>query len=250
MTEGGRVGNAIRAVLVPRLHLVPGLKDQILSSQTPALHRSELALRPRLGPTLAGSPCPNAVLDDGRRFDEVTASRFAVVTCDQPDTTQRAGIARRGAVLLTARPGTPLHRWLQRGRARAAIIRPDGTVLRAGRRLRAVCAALPDFSGTHLDRPRGEHRRYTDMLRGRVAGAAAPLGRGDRLDAGQPATPRSQPKHPDSSQRGRPAGSAGSLPAGWSERISTRSRGTRRPLHGRAGSRWCHRSCSHRCPRR
>jgi 3-(3-hydroxy-phenyl)propionate hydroxylase len=135
---------------VPRLHLLPGLKQQILSSETPALHRSALVARPRLRlpPSLAGTLCPNAVLDDGRRFDEVAAGRFAVVTCDEPDTTQRAEIARRGAVLLTARPGTTLYRWLQRGRARAAVVRPDGTVLRVGRRLRAICAALPDFSGT------------------------------------------------------------------------------------------------------
>ena len=39
--------------------------------------------------------------------------------------------------------GTELHRWLRRGRARAAIVRPDGTVLRAGRNLDALSGALP-----------------------------------------------------------------------------------------------------------
>jgi 3-(3-hydroxy-phenyl)propionate hydroxylase len=157
MTEGGKLGTAIRRVVAPRLHLLPGLKEQVLSSQTPALHRSDLVVRPRLHPTLAGTLCPNAVLEDGRRFDDVTAGRFTVVTCDQPDTTHRAEIARRGAVLLTARPGTTLYHWLRRGRAHAAIVRPDATVLRAGRDLQAMCAALPDFSGTHLARPKRGH---------------------------------------------------------------------------------------------
>ncbi|MCI2417463.1 bifunctional 3-(3-hydroxy-phenyl)propionate/3-hydroxycinnamic acid hydroxylase [Saccharopolyspora sp. K220] len=153
MTEGGKIGNAIRRVVAPRLHLLPGLKDQILNSETPALHRSELVARPRFGRALDGTLCPNAVLEDGRRFDDVAASRFAVVTCDQPEETQRAEITRRGAVLLVARSGTTLHRWLRGGRARAAIVRPDGTVLRTGRELQAVCTALPDFSGTHLAQP-------------------------------------------------------------------------------------------------
>ncbi len=56
---------------------------------------------------------------------------------------QRAEVEQRGGVLLAARPGTELHRWLHHGRANTAIIRPDGTVLPAGRRLPVLCAALP-----------------------------------------------------------------------------------------------------------
>ena len=104
-------------------------------------------VRPRLRRSLAGRLCPNAVLDDGRRFDDVAAGRFAVVTT----TAAVTGPARRdrrgaAAVLVAARPGTELHRWLRRGRATAAIVRPDGTVLRAGRDLSALCAALPHFT--------------------------------------------------------------------------------------------------------
>jgi 3-(3-hydroxy-phenyl)propionate hydroxylase len=148
MTEGGELGNLIRAVVAPRVHLLPGLKDQILSSQTPALHRSDLVIRPRLRRTLAGSLCPNAVLDDGRRFDDLVAGRFAVVTSAEPSAAQRAQVHQRGGILLTTRPGTELHRWLQHGRAHAAIVRPDGTVLRAGD-LPALCAALPSFGINH-----------------------------------------------------------------------------------------------------
>jgi 3-(3-hydroxy-phenyl)propionate hydroxylase len=39
-----------------------------------------------------------------------------------------------------------LHRWLRRGRATAAIVRPDGTVLLAGHHLSVLRAALPAFT--------------------------------------------------------------------------------------------------------
>ncbi|MGH3737550.1 MAG: bifunctional 3-(3-hydroxy-phenyl)propionate/3-hydroxycinnamic acid hydroxylase, partial [Micromonosporaceae bacterium] len=129
MTGGGGPGNLVRAAVVPRLHLVPGLRERILSSETPALHRSDLVVRPRLRRGLAGTLCPNAVLDDGRRYDQVAAGRFAVVTAVAPTAPERARIARRGAVLLLARSGTELHCWLRRGHAYAALVRPDGTVL-------------------------------------------------------------------------------------------------------------------------
>jgi 3-(3-hydroxy-phenyl)propionate hydroxylase len=145
MTSGGEPCDLLRRVLAPRLRLVPGLKEQILSSQTPPLHRSGLVLRPRLRRTLAGRLCPNPVLEDGRRFDDVAAGRFAIVTAAEPSAAQQAEIERRGAVLITASPGRQLHRWLTRGHAQAAIVRPDGTVLQAGRQLSALCRALPGF---------------------------------------------------------------------------------------------------------
>ncbi|HEY2488715.1 MAG TPA: bifunctional 3-(3-hydroxy-phenyl)propionate/3-hydroxycinnamic acid hydroxylase [Streptosporangiaceae bacterium] len=143
MTEGGEFGNVLRRAVVPRLRLLPGFKDQILSSQTPALRRSELVLRPRLRGGLAGSLCPNAELDDGRRLDEVTAGRFAIITTVRPPDALAAAIQRGGGVVLTAGQDSELHRWLRGQRAIAAVVRPDGTVLRAGRDLAAVCAALP-----------------------------------------------------------------------------------------------------------
>ncbi|WP_319461380.1 bifunctional 3-(3-hydroxy-phenyl)propionate/3-hydroxycinnamic acid hydroxylase [Micromonospora sp. RTP1Z1] len=133
MTAGGRVGDVIRRAVAPRLHLVPGLKELATDSQTPPLHRSDLVKRPRLRRTLAGRLCPNATVDGDRRFDDVAAGRFAIVTSHEPSPTQRADIERRGAVLITAKPGSELHQWLRTGGARVAIVRPDGTVLSAGR---------------------------------------------------------------------------------------------------------------------
>ncbi len=99
MTAGGRLGNLLRRVIAPRLHLVPGLRRQVLDSETPALHRSALVVRPRLRRTLAGTQCPNAVLDGSRRFDDVAAGRFAIVTSTDPSAAQRAAINGHGAVL-------------------------------------------------------------------------------------------------------------------------------------------------------
>jgi hypothetical protein len=59
--------------------------------------------------------------------DPDLARRFTRI---EPAAAQRADVKDRGAVLLVARHGSELDTWLRLGRA--AIIRPDGTVLRAG----------------------------------------------------------------------------------------------------------------------
>jgi FAD binding domain len=86
------------------------------------------------------------VLEDGRRFDDVAGGRFAVVTTADAAPEHRAEVEERGGVLVPAAPGTPLHRWLRRAHATAAIVRPDGTVLRAGCNLSELRAALPNFT--------------------------------------------------------------------------------------------------------
>jgi 3-(3-hydroxy-phenyl)propionate hydroxylase len=146
MTAGGELGNLLRRVLAPRMHLLPGVRDHILNSETPTLHRSGLVQRPPRRRSLAGRLCPNAPLGDGRRFDDAAAGRFALVTTDEPDTTQRAEVEQRGGVVVTAGDGSVLHQWLRNGHARAAVVRPDGTVLRAGRDLSRLCSAVPPFT--------------------------------------------------------------------------------------------------------
>ncbi|MFY1634845.1 bifunctional 3-(3-hydroxy-phenyl)propionate/3-hydroxycinnamic acid hydroxylase [Solwaraspora sp. WMMB335] len=143
MTAGGRVGDIIRRAVAPRLHLVPGLNDLASNSQTPPLHRSDLVIRPRLRRTLAGRLCPNALIDGDRRLDDIAAGRFAIVTTTEPPATQRADIERHGMVLVAARLGSELHQWLTRSRAHTAIVRPDGTVLSAGRRLSVSRTIVP-----------------------------------------------------------------------------------------------------------
>ncbi|MGI6872035.1 bifunctional 3-(3-hydroxy-phenyl)propionate/3-hydroxycinnamic acid hydroxylase [Amycolatopsis sp. 3B14] len=145
MTEGGEFGDLLRRVAAPRLHRVPGLRKRVLDTETPALRRSALVARPPLWHPLAGRLCPNAPVDGDRRLDDVTAGRFTVISTAEPSPAQRADIEQRGAVLVVARPGTPLHRWLRRGFALAAVVRPDATVHSAGRDLAALCAAIPPY---------------------------------------------------------------------------------------------------------
>ena len=142
MTEGGEFGNLLRRVLAPRLHRVPAFSSHILNSETPALKRTELVKRRPLSKALPGRLCPNALAGDGRRFDDVAGGQFSVVTSDCPSPTQTADVQRLGAVLVTAQAGTELHKWLCRGKATSALVRPDGTVTHAGHELTKVCDVL------------------------------------------------------------------------------------------------------------
>jgi 3-(3-hydroxy-phenyl)propionate hydroxylase len=145
MTAGGNLGNALRRLLAPRLHLLPGIGHRVLSSATPPLHRSAFVDRGRFRPGLAGQLCPNAELPGGRRFDSLAAGRFALVTSTAPTARLRAEVRERGGVLVAASPGTDLHRWLHRGRTAAALVRPDGTVQRTARDPLDLCGLLLDL---------------------------------------------------------------------------------------------------------
>lgn len=142
MTAGGRVGDALRRILAPRMHRVPGLAVRVLDSATPPLRRSALIDRGFGARQLAGRLCPNAVTSTGDRLDTVLGNGFAVVTAVKPDQQQRSVIDQRNAILHYAKPGTALAQWLSEAGQQAAIVRPDFTVMRAGG-LSEVCRALP-----------------------------------------------------------------------------------------------------------
>jgi 3-(3-hydroxy-phenyl)propionate hydroxylase len=126
--------------------VVPGLRERLVNGTTPALHGSALVVRGRGPRQLAGTLCPNPVLAGGESLDEAFGNRFALVTTTRPTAFQCDLLERHGAVLHVAERGSELERWLRRGRAVAAIIRPDRTVMRAGRDLRRLCAAMPAFT--------------------------------------------------------------------------------------------------------
>ncbi|MEI8410823.1 MULTISPECIES: bifunctional 3-(3-hydroxy-phenyl)propionate/3-hydroxycinnamic acid hydroxylase MhpA [unclassified Kribbella] len=138
MTGGGVVGEVVRRAIAPRLQLVPGLQDRVLNSETPRLSCSELVR----GRGLAGRMCPNAIVGDGVRLDDLAAGRFVLVTRREPSGEDRAELRDRDVVLLPVRPGDELHSWLRRGRAFAALVRPDGTVVRSGRRVGVVLRSV------------------------------------------------------------------------------------------------------------
>jgi 3-(3-hydroxy-phenyl)propionate hydroxylase len=59
----------------------------------------------------------------------------------------------RGAVIHVAERGGEFESWLRRGHAAAAIVRPDRTVMCAGRNLNALCEAVPQFVSSELAQP-------------------------------------------------------------------------------------------------
>ena len=148
MTSGGELGNLIRRIVIPQMRHVPGLRDKVVDSATPALRLSALVHRSPRQQKLAGKLCPNPVLSDGRRLDEHLGTGFALISAVPVNAEQRARLQRRGATLHIAGAGTDLADWLRRGRSAAAVIRPDRTVMRAGRQVNELCDAIPSFTLT------------------------------------------------------------------------------------------------------
>jgi 3-(3-hydroxy-phenyl)propionate hydroxylase len=163
MTQGGRAGDLLRRAIAPHLHRVPGLRNRLLDSETPPLTRSELVGRRGLRTPLNGRLCPNAPLtNDGSRYDDATQGGFVLVTAASLSTEQRALLADRGTQVIEAAPGSALHTWLTDGKAAAALVRPDFTVMRAGRDVAALCRDVPKF------RPRADQVPASLRSAGRV----------------------------------------------------------------------------------
>jgi 2-polyprenyl-6-methoxyphenol hydroxylase-like FAD-dependent oxidoreductase len=165
MTGGGHLGNLVRRLVLPRLRLVPRLRDKVVDSTTPALHSSALVHKARRRHHLAGTLCPNPLLPDGHRLDDILGNGFAVITTRPPAAEAETSLRRRGAVVVVAQPDSALGTWLRRGRASAAIVRPDRTVMRAGCDVAALCAwTTTVFSGPSDDHrpPNRVHDRVAD----------------------------------------------------------------------------------------
>jgi 3-(3-hydroxy-phenyl)propionate hydroxylase len=148
MTGGGRTGDLIRKVVFPRMGnmRLPGTRTSAADGVTPGLRKSAMVVKSRTPGQLAGTLCPNPVLHDGVRFDQVVGNRFALVTSAPLSDAQRSQLSGRGAAVVSVTAGSELGRWLKQGRATAVIVRPDAAVMQAGRDVQALCDALPSFS--------------------------------------------------------------------------------------------------------
>ena len=153
MTGGARVGNAIRRVVLPRLRLIPSLRDKVIDSTTPALPSSALVCSSRRRRQLGGTLCPNPQLRDGQRLDDVLGTGFSLITTRGLRVADEAALRQRGLVVLVAQPGDALGQWLRGGRATAALVRPDRTVMRAGRDVSALCGWASSVVGGRLGQP-------------------------------------------------------------------------------------------------
>lgn len=131
MTGGGRNGDRLRRVVVPLLVRLPGLRRAVLDSATPPLTRSSLNDRRRLAGGLAGTLCPNAELGAGAHLDDLTSGSFTLVHGTVPGRRALDDLSRRGIRTIDASTSPDLTGWL--GRAEAALVRPDRTVLASGR---------------------------------------------------------------------------------------------------------------------
>ncbi|BBX61804.1 3-(3-hydroxyphenyl)propionate hydroxylase [Mycobacterium saskatchewanense] len=140
MTGGGRAGDAARRVVLPGLRLIPGVRSKVVDSTTPALRSSALVCRSHGLRRLAGTLCPNPLLANGRRLDEMLGASFGLISAAPVDAPTEATLHRRGIVVLIAEPESALWAWLRRGHATAALVRPDRTVARAGRDAAVLCA--------------------------------------------------------------------------------------------------------------
>lgn len=132
MTRGGRVGDLVRRLVLPRVHLVPGLRAKVLDSATPPLARGPLVQQRRGRRGLPGTLCPDLPVDDVRRLDDVLDGGCLRVSL----------APAREDMVLEVRPGEPLGDWLEANRASAVVIRPDGTVRSAAAsrsRSRSAC---------------------------------------------------------------------------------------------------------------
>jgi 3-(3-hydroxy-phenyl)propionate hydroxylase len=148
MTGGGRLGDLARHVLFPRLGnaRLPGTRISAADGVAPGLRRSAMVIKSRTPGQLAGTLCPNPVLRDGLHLDQVVGNRFALVTSSPLSAAQQNELSSRGAVVVSVASGSELGRWLKQGRATAAIVRPDGAVMQAGRNIESLCRTVPSFS--------------------------------------------------------------------------------------------------------
>jgi 3-(3-hydroxy-phenyl)propionate hydroxylase len=151
MTAGGRFGNALRRLVVPRLGVLPGIRAKVTDGATPALRRSRYVVAPRLRRGLTGTLCPNPLLDNVRRLDDEIGCGFVLVTATPPSARQRDLLSRRGASVVVAGAGGELAAWLRHGRATAAIVRPDRTVMAAGADLERLVRLVPTFRPAPYD---------------------------------------------------------------------------------------------------
>ena len=153
MTGGGRVGDLIRKVVFPRLSnlRLPGTRTSAADGVAPGLRKSALVVKSRTPGQLAGTLCPNPVLRDGLHLDQVVGNRFALVTSVPLSPAQQEQLSRRGATVVAVTGESQLGRWLAGGRAVAAIVRPDGAVMQAGKNVQALCDAVPPFAVEHVN---------------------------------------------------------------------------------------------------
>ncbi|MQY29257.1 bifunctional 3-(3-hydroxy-phenyl)propionate/3-hydroxycinnamic acid hydroxylase MhpA [Nocardia aurantia] len=151
MTRGGVTGDRLRRLAVPLLARLPGFAAMVTDSATPPLSPS-MFVRPGSAAALpgrssrpAGTLCPNVPIEPGGERLDRLGPRFLVLTLDSPSAAQGFEITRRGAVVVHVPTDSESGDWLREHNIRAALIRPDRTVMAAGMSVAAVYTHLPSL---------------------------------------------------------------------------------------------------------
>jgi 3-(3-hydroxy-phenyl)propionate hydroxylase len=153
MTGGSRLTGILRTTLAPALGHLPLIGAKVSDSTTPPLARSDFVQRPATQiRSVVGALCPNSPLDNGARLDNVAPGQFLFVSTTPLTVEQRREVDRRGAVVVEVAASSELGLWLRRGRAVAAVVRPDRTVMAAGKSVPALHTRVPSTRLRRIDR--------------------------------------------------------------------------------------------------
>ncbi|MBY4131072.1 bifunctional 3-(3-hydroxy-phenyl)propionate/3-hydroxycinnamic acid hydroxylase [Rhodococcus fascians] len=154
MTGGSRLTGIMRTNIAPALGRLPLVGSKVSDSATPPLTRSDFVQRPiARARSIVGALCPNSVLDTGTRLDSVGPGQFMFLSITPLTVEQRREVDRRGAVVVEVAASSDLGQWLRRGRAVAAIVRPDRTVMASGKSVPALHTRVPSTTLRRADRP-------------------------------------------------------------------------------------------------
>ncbi|HEY4422126.1 MAG TPA: bifunctional 3-(3-hydroxy-phenyl)propionate/3-hydroxycinnamic acid hydroxylase [Pseudonocardia sp.] len=143
MTGGQDVAAALRRPVTGLLLRIPGVRTAAQRGIATHYGPGPLVERRRHRRDLSGTPCPQPTVQvDGRpvRLDEVLGDGYALLAAGPVPRSVLARARRLGARTLylgpgphpcdvTVEDGVELHAWLERGRASAALLRPDRIVL-------------------------------------------------------------------------------------------------------------------------
>ncbi|OZD05218.1 3-(3-hydroxyphenyl)propionate hydroxylase [Rhodococcus sp. 06-235-1A] len=155
MTGGSTLTAVFRSSIAPALGRLPFVGAKVTASTTPSLTRSQYVLRsPTQIRTLAGKLCPNRPLDNGTRLDDLAPGQFLFVSSTPLTSEHRREVERRGAVVVEVAASSDLGAWLRSGRAVAAIVRPDRTVMASGTSVPALHTKMPTTAYHRLACPK------------------------------------------------------------------------------------------------
>jgi 3-(3-hydroxy-phenyl)propionate hydroxylase len=148
MTGGGRFGDDVRRVVAPVLPFLPGVRKRVLDSETKPLTANRWVRR-GLTDRLAGTLCPNARIA-GARLDDLNRRGLTLIAAQPVPESMRVRLAEAGGSVIEVARDHDLGKWLHAHRRRAALIRPDWTVLASSRHPDRLLDALTATVGHRI----------------------------------------------------------------------------------------------------